>query len=337
MQLIERYLQAVKFWLPNEHKQDIVAELSEDLYSQIEEKEAEVGRKLNDNEVEAILKQRGRPVLVANRFLRQEYLIGPVMFPIYIFVLKIVALCYLLPWALVWVGIMTYSPTYRAEHNGWLGGMGTAWASLWSITFIAIGLVTVVFAVLEQVQHRSHFLENWNPRKLPPVRNTNRIKRSSSIGEIVGNVALIGWVSYLSSPLLVNRPEIQVLLSPVWRYFFWAYLCVALANTALSIANFRHPYWTVKRASIRLFSDCIGSTLFCWLMKINIVAAITVPKIAASRTAQITNSVNQSMANTFFPLAVLLGVAILCGDLYRIYRVRKTPISVIQSAAAVVF
>src|SRR3954452_11077633 len=139
MQLIERYLQAVKFWLPNEHKQDIVAELSEDLYSQIEEKEAEVGRKLNDNEVEAILKQRGRPVLVANRFLRQEYLIGPVMFPIYIFVLKIVALCYLLPWALVWVGIMTYSPTYRAEHNGWLGGMGTAWASLWSITFIAIG------------------------------------------------------------------------------------------------------------------------------------------------------------------------------------------------------
>jgi len=35
MELLERYLQAVKFWLPNEQKQDTIAELSEDLRSQI--------------------------------------------------------------------------------------------------------------------------------------------------------------------------------------------------------------------------------------------------------------------------------------------------------------
>jgi hypothetical protein len=63
MELIGRYLQAVKFWLPKEQKQDIIAELSEDLYSQIEEREAQVGRKLDDTEVEAMLMKRGRPVL----------------------------------------------------------------------------------------------------------------------------------------------------------------------------------------------------------------------------------------------------------------------------------
>ncbi len=95
MDLINRYLQAVKFWLPTKQKQDIIAELSEDIRSQIEDRETDLGRKLNESEIAAILKQRGRPVLVANRFLPQEHLIGPVLFPIYVFVLKIVAAFYM--------------------------------------------------------------------------------------------------------------------------------------------------------------------------------------------------------------------------------------------------
>ena len=59
MELIERYLQGVKFWLPTEQKQDIIAELSDSIYSQVEEQEGALGRKLIDAEVEAILKQRG--------------------------------------------------------------------------------------------------------------------------------------------------------------------------------------------------------------------------------------------------------------------------------------
>ena len=44
MELLDRYLKAVKFWLPSDQKQDIIAELSEDLRSQIEDKESELGR-----------------------------------------------------------------------------------------------------------------------------------------------------------------------------------------------------------------------------------------------------------------------------------------------------
>ncbi|PYT25011.1 MAG: hypothetical protein DMG57_26720 [Acidobacteria bacterium] len=42
MALLDRYLQAVKFWLPKAQKQDIIAELSEDIRSQIDEKEIEL-------------------------------------------------------------------------------------------------------------------------------------------------------------------------------------------------------------------------------------------------------------------------------------------------------
>ena len=39
MELVDRYLQAVKFWLPRHQKDDILAELSADLQSQIEDRE----------------------------------------------------------------------------------------------------------------------------------------------------------------------------------------------------------------------------------------------------------------------------------------------------------
>jgi hypothetical protein len=337
MELLERYLQAVKFWLPKQQKQDIIAELSEDLHSQIEEKETELGRPLNDSEVEAILKQRGRPVLVANRFLPQEYLIGPVLFPIYVFVLKIVALCYLLPWVLVWIGIMTYSPNYRLEHGGWFEAVGSAWASLWSVAFIVLGCVTVVFAVLEQMQGKSHFLENWDPRKLPPVRNSGEIKSSSSIAEIVAS-SVFGvwwWVSYLSSPVIVDRPELRVQLSPAWSHFFWGFLFVTLVNIALSAANLARPYWTVRRATFRLASDIVGSALFCWLMKSNIVAAIAVHGVPTEKTEAMTNAINLWMDRAF-PIAIAIGIAVLVGDIYRIINASGRRAPAVQGAAAAI-
>ena len=54
MALVDRYLHAVKFWLPRKQKDDIIAELSEDLRSQIEDREAELGHPLTDAEVEPI-------------------------------------------------------------------------------------------------------------------------------------------------------------------------------------------------------------------------------------------------------------------------------------------
>ena len=37
MELLDRYLQAVKFWLPKSQRDDIIAELSEDIRCQFEE------------------------------------------------------------------------------------------------------------------------------------------------------------------------------------------------------------------------------------------------------------------------------------------------------------
>jgi hypothetical protein len=240
-ELVDRYLQAVRFWLPKAQRQDIIAELSEELRSQIEEKETALGRKLNQSEAEAILKQLGRPVLVANRYLPQQYLIGPVLFPIYKFVLKIVALCYLVPWILVWIGFMRFDRGYRAQHGPTLlQAAGSLWGSLWFTAFICAGVVTIVFAVLERSQGKSGFLAEWDPGKLPAVRDPNQISRATSIFEVVANAVFCLWWIDMWPRFAAGIPELRITLAPAWRYFYWGALFVALAQNG-ALGGKHHP------------------------------------------------------------------------------------------------
>src|SRR6266852_7973509 len=137
MDLINRYLQAVKFWLTKNQKQDIIAELAEDLRSQIEDREAELGRQLNESEVAELLKQRRRPVLVANRYRPQQHLIGPVLFPIYLFVLEVVAGFYLLPWVLVWITVAIFRPVHPGQSL--IATIGSFLTSFWPMAFFMVG------------------------------------------------------------------------------------------------------------------------------------------------------------------------------------------------------
>jgi len=51
MQLIERYIEAVKFWLPQSQQTDIAAELHANLLSQAEDKETALGRPLQEEDL----------------------------------------------------------------------------------------------------------------------------------------------------------------------------------------------------------------------------------------------------------------------------------------------
>jgi len=326
MELINRYLQAVGFWLPRKQRQDILAELAEDLQSQIEEKEAGLNRKLSETELEALLKERGRPVLVANRYLPQQYLIGPLLFPIYRFVLIVVGLCYLVPWIIVALGLMWFSSTYRSEHihDGWFNGVVSLWSSWWMTAIIAMGVVTIIFAMIERANAKSRFLEDWEPRKLPAVRDRNQIPRSSSIIEFATILAFcVWWVTQMSSPIVVNRPDVRTVLSSLWPYFFWGFGLVALVRIQVSAVNIVRPFWTPLRASLRLVTNAADSALFGWLFKVHILAGITVVKVPAEHTLKITNAIN-FWAEKTFPIVVIVGVAVFISDVYRIVRVRQS-------------
>ena len=88
MELVDRYLRAVKLFLPRTQQNDIIKELSEDIRSQIEDRETERGRPLNADEQATLIKQLGHPALLAGRYGRRQHLIGPEVFPFYALVLS---------------------------------------------------------------------------------------------------------------------------------------------------------------------------------------------------------------------------------------------------------
>ena len=91
MDLLRSYVKAVRRYLPRGQRDDIIAELSEDLRSQIEEREAELDRPLRDEEQMALFQAYGDPMIVARRYRQKGMslslgweLIGPELFPMYL-------------------------------------------------------------------------------------------------------------------------------------------------------------------------------------------------------------------------------------------------------------
>jgi hypothetical protein len=243
LELVDRYLQAVRFWLPKtSRQQDLVAELGEDLRSQIEEKEMELGRPLDKKEISEVLQRCGAPMLVASRLGPKRHLIGPTLFPIYWFVLKMVLLWILLP-----VFIFIVTPVTLASTNGdWGKAVAITLGNLWSGAFIATGVITLVFAILERTQALANINCKWDPGSLPPLERPER-KTSlfQTVCELGFHVFAVVWLLLLPHhPFLVFGPAAAFLApGPIWSTFYAPIVLLAVAAVIRSVVILVRPHW----------------------------------------------------------------------------------------------
>ncbi|HEX4311674.1 MAG TPA: hypothetical protein VHZ25_16705 [Acidobacteriaceae bacterium] len=323
MDLIARYLQAVKFWLPKRQQDDIIAELSEDLRAQLEERESTLGRKLNDLEIEALLRQRGSPLLVANRYLPQQSLIGPLLFPIYVVVLKIVTLISLIPAFVGLIAGIVSRVLGNMVGTGWTPPFAAIAGHFFDGWFSSLAIVTLLFAVLERTPAKTEILEKWNPRKLPPLRPANSIPRSSSIFEISGLLCLlVWWVVAMAPPLRIHLGTFHVSVVSSWSFVYWAVLALSAATTILSITNLLRPWWTTQRAAVRLLLDTAGGAVFCWSLQAHLVQTVTWENSTPEKSAYTVLQLNLWLGR-MFPWAVAITVVIAAVGVWRIVKTRR--------------
>ena len=256
MELLDRYLHAVRFWLPKSQQEDIIAELGEDLRSQIEEREAQIGHPVDEESLGEILKQRGNPMLVAGRYLPQRSVIGPALYPIYQFILKLIIL-----WILPPIFILVVGPATILSGRDPLAAMvGTLWTLLMAAVF-AFGVITLVFAVMERYPHES--MLQWDPRKLPRVPPAKAVSRNqpvpgyTAIIEIViGIGASLIWI-YVTLLRTSFDGAVTITLAPVWRSFFWPILLITLSGVPIGLMGWLRPWWVRARSVARLAVDAI--------------------------------------------------------------------------------
>jgi hypothetical protein len=259
MELLDRYLKAVKFWLPNEQKQDIIAELSEDIRSQIEDKESELGRQLSDPEVESILKKGGPPLLVAQRYLPQRYLIGPGLFPMYWLILRAGWVCFFAPWLILGIGAEIFA---FPSGGGHLQGILEPFLRALLINFAAM---TGVFALLDRY-HAKGWVNNWTPRKLPAVRDPSRVPRSSSIGELAWYwMLLLWWGNLLRIPAI---PGVNITMAPAISRLDWPMLVLMLCQGLIACVSAFRPPWNPRRAAVRGIVDGLSLLVVAYLLAV---------------------------------------------------------------------
>jgi hypothetical protein len=233
MELLERYLQAVKRHLPLERQDDILAELRANMEAQLEDKESELGRKVTQGEAEDWLRAMGPPVLVASRYHVQRYLIGPALYPLYLYVLRMAALWALIIYMVVNVVLAAFSSSTNTSAVD-------ALMRLPGTLILVAGWVTLIFAALEFVAARypekcppvAGLTGHWSPSSLPPLEKaeTGRKPRSyaQAIAELVLGFAFLIWLLLIPAhPFLLMGPGAILLdvgpfrLADVWWTFYW--------------------------------------------------------------------------------------------------------------------
>lgn len=241
MDLIPRYLHAVGFWLAKSQRRDLVAEVETDIRSQIAEREEERGYTLTESEIVDLLRQRGHPMLVAQAYLPQGYLIGPRLWPLFRLVLVVLLLCILLPvYALVIGPLGLYSPTR------------TAWEFFTACVF-GFGAIALVFALLERYPHASLFA--WDPRQLPPVVVAPQDSRSKL--ESRGHTIAIMATSLLfSAAWIYFAPRLDP--ASVWRNQFWAILLVLLGGLVAGAVRLLKPDMPGLYSGLRLAAHTLS-------------------------------------------------------------------------------
>lgn len=263
MELLDRYLQAVRKYLPNKRQDDIIAELRVNMESQIEDRESELGRRLTQGEFEDFLRKMGAPVMVASRYQPQQYLIGPKLFPLYFYVLRIAvawaAIIYCIVMAVV-IPLTSPSATSIADSMARIPGVLVNVAAWVTIVFAAFELVSTHYP--EICPKIEGITEQWQPSSLPPLeKDEGRGKPRSyalAVAEIVFGCLFLGWLVLVPQyPFLIFGPGAVYLksspfeLAPVWWTVYWwivslnvlqiAWNCVDLARGA-----WRRP-WRVKK------------------------------------------------------------------------------------------
>ncbi len=247
MELIDRYLQSVKSMLPKKEQDDVIRELSDEILSQVEEKEAALGRPLKEDEQVGLLKQLGHPMMLASRYRKQRYLIDPSIFAIYWIVLRLVLIVTLLGMSIAAVAVAATGQ-----------GLGKALGILVQYPFVALSVfawVTLVFVILDIVQVKLNFFAKWDPRTLPKL--TKKEPKHSMVESIAGLVfgAMFGvwWLVGLKHNFLIFGPGVAAVhFGPVWQTLYPVFVVLIVTDLVRHAVAIVRPGWERGRAWFRL-------------------------------------------------------------------------------------
>lgn len=321
MDLIDRYLAAVRRQLPQQQQDDIVQELRDSLRSEAEEQEVHAGRALNEDEQAALLKKRGHPWLMASRYLSQQYLIGPGLYPYYRKAVAMVVFGVVLPIVLIGGAVRSiYSERSIAE---WINHVIPA---AWNGAIYSIGIVTIVFAILEHERVRVNVLDRWNPKQLPDPDESVAVSRGDSVfGLVFSLTVLIWWTDVARVPDLIffGGEAARIIPGPMWAPLYWPILLSLITSIGVHVIDMIRPSRTVAVSVVDAGVSLANLAIVSFVLRANNYVQVQAPVEFLDRAARAEYYINNSIMVSFAVIGVIT-LWDLASNVWRMTRARPS-------------
>ena len=261
MSMLENYLEEVRSYLPTSARDDIVAELRDELISLAGAKAQ--GREPSKKEWEEVLLSYGHPAKVAAKYFEVKPLIGAELTGLFWIALK--------PSAMIVFGLNAILTVIRilSGQSAWQAIPQGVHSAVNGFLF-AVGLMIVVFAVLEQFNVKLDIFGAWHPKKLKPVADKTKVSRSSSVFEMICSAIFVAWwldVLPFQNLISTNRASVQLSLTSAWSTVYYPILIITVLEIARAGAQFFRAYKTPLLSTARIVLNIASLSVIAYLVQ----------------------------------------------------------------------
>ena len=324
MELLDRYLQAVRKYLPARRQDDIIAELRANMEAQIEDRESELNRPLTQGEMEDLLRKMGSPVMVASRYQPQQYLIGPALFPLYLYVLRVVEMWTLIVYAVV---ICVVLPLLSPGHSDIAGSLVRMPAVLMNVaawvTFVFVAFEFFAARYPEKFAPFANLTDNWNPASLPPLeKNVAPGCKSRSftqaVAELVIGFLLLAWLLLIPAhPVLLMGPGAVILrvapyeLAPVWWMFYWSIIGLNALQLAWKTVDLARGHWQQPARIRHIVFKILGVIPIVLVLSLSNHVYILLKNPSADQATQYGHNLDVINSSVHLGLSVVCAIVVI--------------------------
>ena len=313
MNLIDKYIGEVGKHLPRKGRADIEAEIRSTLEDMLDERKQAPGP-ADEATVLQLLKEYGAPHDVAAKYKSQPYLylIGPRMYPMFEWVLRIVCA--------VFVGASLLGLGVNLVKDGFAGAdfistVGQWFSGLVSGLIAAFGNIVLVFVILERTQVgkkiEGEFNTEWDPADLKKEPDPDLVDLPDHVFTII--FTFLGLVLFNLYP---NLLAIRFLKDDTWTVLpiltavFFSFLpwinIVSLLQIGFNSFMLGQKSWSPITRSLGLLMDVAGMILAVAILKTPGIFGLTPTVLATLGSADDADTIAQ-----FFNLLPTLILAVV--------------------------
>lgn len=253
MNLVQNYLEQVNAWLPDSADSDVLQELESTIEEHLDAFEEENGKPATDQDIADILRGIGSPKTVASRFGKQQYLIGPELYPIWRYSVRIALTLMLILFFIN--GLLRYVSGINDIFLSAEWFMGLLQPGL-----VAVALTTIIFGLMERQGKTDYFKDSWDPLKQFSVKQS-KSDQQDAVTNVIGDVLfLIIWNRWLdfSQDAVYRLDSLTVQFHDIYHLLFWPVNLLLLCSIGFYGWQLFTQFWRKSTLIAALAIDCVS-------------------------------------------------------------------------------